>query len=178
MKPKEDKPDSDAVLHTRWWVDEGKPRERMVPPAAVEATVVSSFFRAATGYNQEVARASLTDINLRLLEEGNPPSDGWSYLPMTEDRFPQKTLVKIKGAVPLPPGARALAVDSGVSLRVILTGQPSGERLIELRFGEESSFDAWVDGEWVGEALIGQLQEALRAAPAFVAKYLGSPTER
>jgi hypothetical protein len=92
---------------------------------------------------------------------------------MTEERFSQKTLERIKDTVALPPGGRALAVDSGVSLRVILTGQPSGERLVELRFGEESSFDAWVDGEWVDEALFGRLQEALKAAPAFVAKHLG-----
>ena len=175
MKTKEGKPDRDAELYNRWWVDHGKPRERAVPPAGSDATLVSSFFREAAGYNQDVARNSLTDLNLRLLEEGNPPPDGWAYLRMTEEQFSQKTLEQIKGTVALPPGGRALAVDSGVSLRVILTGQPTGERLVELRFGEESSFDAWVDGEWVGEALFGGLQEALKAAPAFVAKHLGCP---
>jgi len=173
-KSKEDKQEADVGPATRWWVDHGNPRERVVRSESGKATVGSSLFQAATGYNQEVAHGCLTDLNLRLLEEGNPPSDGWGYLAMTPERFPGKTLEQIRRTVPLPPGARALAVDSGVSLRVILTGQPAGERLVELRFGEESSFDAWVNGEWVGEALFQHLQEALKAAPAFAAKHLGS----
>jgi hypothetical protein len=177
VKEKEGKPQRDVDLQSRWWVDHGNPREQVARPQDRETTVGASFFETAAGYNQEAARACLTDLNLRLLEEGNPPSDGWGYLQMTPDRFPGKTLEQIKRALPLPPGARALAVDSGVSLRVILTGQPTGERLLELRFGEESSFDAWVHGEWVGEALFPRLPEALTAAPAFVARYLGRPTQ-
>lgn len=175
MAGKEGKPEGDA-LHSRWWVDYGKPRERVSPPEGRETTVGASFFAAATGYEQQTATECLTDLNLKLLEEGNPPPDGWGYLRMTEDRFPGKILEQIKCAVPLPPGACAVAVDSGVSLRVILTGQPKGERLVELRFSEESSFDAWVNGEWVGEALFRQLPDALTAAPSFVAQYLGQPS--
>jgi hypothetical protein len=168
--------DTDSLLHNRWWVDQGKPREQHRTELRQNESVAgASFFRVAAGYDQETARSHLTDLNLKLLEEGNPPAQGWGYLRMTPDRFSARTLEKIKRAVPLPPGVRALAVDSGVSLRVILTGDPPGERLLELRFGEESSFDAWVRGEWVGEAVFERLADALQASPAFVAEYLGSP---
>jgi hypothetical protein len=53
-----------------------------------------------------------------------------------------------------------------------MTGQPVGERLVELRLGDESSFDAWVQGEWVREALFRDLDEALRKVPALVREYL------
>lgn len=165
------KSESDPVLHTRWWIDQGKPRER--GPQVPNATAAgSSFFRVGIGYDQETARSRLTDLNLQLLAEGQPPPRGWGYLRMTPERFSKRTFEQIKSAVPLGSGVRALAVDSGVSMRVILTGEPPGERLLELRFGEESSFDAWVQGEWVEEALFGRLRDALKATPGFVTKYL------
>jgi hypothetical protein len=114
----------------------------------------------------------LTDLNLKLLAEGDPPPDGWGYLQMTEERFPKRRFEQIQRAVPLALGVRALAVDSGTSMRVILTGTPPGERLLELRFGDESSFDAWVRGEWVEEALFQRFPDALRAAGDFVVRYL------
>jgi hypothetical protein len=156
----------------RWWVDQGKARDRAARAPGTDALAGASFFRIGRDYDQERARARLTDLNLKLLAEGNPPPDGWGYLQMTTERFPEATYERIKKAVPLPPGACALAVDSHTSLRVILTGQPPGARLLELSFGEESSFDAWVRGEWVQEALFANLNKALRAAPQFVREYL------
>ena len=166
------KQDADTKLHTRWWIDQGKPREQASRPAAAEPAVGASFYTVAKGYSQDVARSRLTDLNLKLFQEGNPPPDGWGYMQMTPDRFPAKRLEQIQHAISLPPGVRAVAVDSGVSLRVILTGEPPGERLIELRFGEDSSFDAWVRGEWVGEAMFDRLPTALRAAGRFVTTYM------
>jgi len=173
--PENEKPEKDASpeakLQERWWVDQGKPRER-ARPAPAEVIAGASFYKIAEGYSQDVARKRLTDLNLKLLQEGNPPPDGWATLELTPDRFPAKKADQIKAMVQLPPGGRALAIDSGVSLRVILTGDPPGERLLELRFGEESSFDAWIRGEWVYEALFDRLKAALKAAPAFIQEYL------
>ena len=169
--------DKDSSAQRRWWIDQGKARERKALPSNDKPTGGASFFQAGIGYDQDTARSRLTDLNLKLLAEGAPPENGWGYLQMTPDRFPTRTLEQIKRAVPLGPGVRALAVDSGVSLRVILTGNPQGERLLELRFGEQSSFDAWVSGEWVEEALFERLPEALRAAGAFVTQYLPGPDE-
>jgi hypothetical protein len=166
------KQDADSKLHTRWWIDQGKPTEQAPRSAGAEPAVGASFYTVAKGYSQDVARSRLTDLNLKLFQEGDPGPDGWGYLQMTPDRYPAKKLEQIQRALSLPAGVRAVAVDSGVSLRVILTGEPPGERLIELRFGEESSFDAWVRGEWVGEALFNRLPAALKAAGRFVSTYM------
>jgi hypothetical protein len=165
-----DAPGSKAT--ERWWVDESKPRERVSRPLPPEVVAGASFYRVAAGYSQDIARSRLTDLNLKLLQEGNPPPNDWAILEMTPDRFPAKKIEQIKRTIHLPPGARALAIDSGVSLRVILTGDPPGERLLELRFGDESSFDAWVRGEWVSEARFDRMADALRATPGFVDRYL------
>jgi hypothetical protein len=164
--------EADGGTRQRWWIDQGKPREAAPRGEATTALAGAAFFRAGIGYDQETARSRLTDLNMKLLAEGAPPADGWAHLQMTEERFPARRFEQIQRAVPLGPGVHALAVDSGVSLRVLLTGDPRGERLIELRFGEESSFDAWIRGDWVEEALFQRFADALRAAPDFVRRHL------
>src|SRR5262245_24551422 len=58
------------------------------------------------------------------------------------------------------------------------TGRPRrprdlpGARLVEIRLGDESSFDAWVNGEWVREVLFRNLDDALRRVPGLVREYL------
>jgi hypothetical protein len=78
----------------------------------------------------------------------------------------------VKAAFRVPPRGRGVLIDSGTSLRAIMTGDPPGERLVEVRLGEESSFDAWVAGEWVREELFRGFEDALRRAPALVREYL------
>src|SRR5439155_387770 len=82
------------------------------------------------------------------------------------ERFPEGRIEKAKAALRLPPGCRGVLIDSGTSLRAILTGQPVGDRLVEVRLGAEPSFDAWVNGEWVREALFRDFEDGLRGAPA------------
>ena len=43
----------------------------------------------------------------------------------------------------LRPWALGVLVDSGVSIRANATGDPPGERIVELRLSKESPFDAW-----------------------------------
>jgi hypothetical protein len=160
------------TVENRWWVDQGKdakgaPLER--PPAPFG----HRFFRTGDGFEQDRARARLTDSNLKWLEENQPPPDGWKVVQvLADERFPEKKLERVKAALPLPPGGRGVLVDSGTSVRAIITGSPPGERLVEVRLGDESSFDAWVHGEWVREALFRDLDEALRRVPALVREYL------
>jgi len=42
----------------------------------------------------------------------------------------------------------------------------------EVRLGDESSFDAWVHGEWVREQLFRSFDEGLRRSPALAREYL------
>jgi hypothetical protein len=160
------------AVENRWWVDHGKdakgnPLPR--PPAAFGGR----FFRTGEGFEQERARVRLTDSNLKWLEEANPPSDGWVVVHvLAGERFPEGRLEKAKAALRLPSGCRGVLIDSGTSLRAIVTAQPIGERLVEVRLGEESSFDAWVNGEWVREALFRDFEDGLRRAPPLVREYL------
>lgn len=163
----------DRPIVDRWWVDQGKDALGQPVPRP-PAQFGGRFFRTGAGFEQERARIRLTDSNLKWLEEANPPANGWSVIRAlpNERSFPQARIEKVKGTFRLPPGGRGVLIDSGTSVRAIITGEPVGERLVELRLGEESSFDAWVQGEWVREALFRNLDEALRRAPALVREYL------
>ena len=162
------------TVENRWWVDQGKdakgnPLPR--PPAQFGAR----FFHTGEGFEQERARIRLTDSNLKWLEEAHPPADGWTLVHMlARERFPAPKLERVKAALKLPLGARGVLIDAGDSLRAIVTGDPVGERLIELRLGGDCSFDAWVHGEWVREVAFRDLDDALRRAPALVHEYVAT----
>jgi hypothetical protein len=159
-----------ASLENRWWVDQGKdgqPLER--PPAQFG----QRFFRTGTGFEQDRAQRRLTDLNLKWFDEAHPEPGGWAVLHVLEqERFPSQRLDKVRNALPVPPRGRGILVDSGQSVRAIITNDPVGERLVEVRLGDESSFDAWVHGEWVREALFRSFDEGLRRSPALVREYL------
>ena len=158
-------------LESRWWVDRDKSRGK--PKIQEKQTLAgASFFRAVEGYNQEQALDHLTDLNLKLLAQGAAPPGGWGYVSLVEEKYPARELEKVKRALPLPPFARAVIVDSGLSVRVIVTGTPVGERILEFNFVQEASFDCWVRGEWVREELFSSPQELLRKAARLLDEYL------
>ena len=165
------------AVENRWWVDSSTAkRARTGEPAAAPAPgrIVERLFRVGQDYDQDRARAHLSDSNLGWLREGNPPEDGWAYLSVTDNRSRDDFLARVKQAIRLPRGARGVLVDSGSTLRVITTGSPVGERICELSLASDSSFDAWVGGEWVCERVFRGRDRALREAPALVTRYLQS----
>lgn len=165
------------TVENRWWVDSGTAgQRRAVPAERPEPPIVGErLFGVGRDFDQDRARTRLTDSNLNLLREGNPPEDGWSYLPMTEQRSPKDLVERVKRAIRLPRGSRAVLVDSGNSLRAIVTGQPVGERLVELRLGGDASLDAWSRGEWVAERVFRSRERALREASRLIARHLRDP---
>ncbi len=162
----------DRPVVDRWWVDQGKdakgaPLER--PPAQFGGR----FFRTGAGFEQDRAQRRLTDSNLKWFDEARAEPGRWAWLRILEhDRFPEAKLERVKAALPIPPGGRGVLVDSGNAVRAIMTGAPVGERLVEVRLGDDNSFDAWVHGEWVREALFRSFDDGLRRAPALVREYL------
>jgi len=159
------------TVENRWWAElkdaAGAPIPR--PPAQFG----HRFFRTGDGFEQERARLRLTDSNTKWLDEANPPPDTWAVThALADERFPAQRLEKVRAAFQLPPGGRGVIVDSGDSLRLIISSAPAEQRLVEVRLGDESSFDAWVHGEWVREALFRNFDEGLRRAPALVREYL------
>ena len=158
----------------KWWVDQGKPtRERSKdgPPPPTGAR----FYVTAKGYEQDQARDGLVDLNLKLIAKANPPENGFAYLNLIDERSSPAFLDKVKRALPLPKGARAVIVDSGRMVRVILTGNPVGERVLEFNFNrDEPTFDVWVRGDWKKEILFRSLTGLYRMAPRLIEEYMGA----
>jgi hypothetical protein len=158
-------------IEDRWWVDRDKyrlrPRNQDRPGGAGAA-----FFRAVEGYDQAQALEHLTDVNLKLLAQGAPPLGGWGYVSLLKERSPSRDIERVKRRLPLPSFARAVIVDSGRSLRAVVTGSPVGERILEFNFIEEASFDCWINGEWVCERTFRHRDELLREAPKLLIQYL------
>jgi hypothetical protein len=159
-------------VENRWWVDQGKDGTT-TPIPRPPAKYGHRFFKTGDGFEQERARLRLTDLNLKWFEEAGPPVEGWVVLRMLPDqRVPDGRVERVKKALVVPRGGRGILVDSGNALRAIVTGNPVGERLVEVRLGEESSFDAWVRGEWVREVVFRDFETAIRRVPALVREYL------
>jgi hypothetical protein len=169
-QPSDDKRSGEPTVANRWWVDIGG--KEKVPPKRPTGPVGSRFFTAGRGFDQERARERLTDDNLKLLAEANPEEGGWGYVQLGDTRYPQRELEHIKKLVALPPYARAVFVDCGRSVRLLVTGTPPGERLLELTLGESPSFDCWVGQDWVREAVFDDADKALRALQRFIRQYL------
>jgi hypothetical protein len=158
----------------KWWVDQqkaGNDSRKGGPPAPAAAR----FYITAKGFEQERARAGLVDLNAKLLEAANPPEDGFGYLSLIDERCPPNVVERVKRALPLPRGGRAAIIDSGRSLRAIVTGSPPGERILEFNFNrEEPTFDVWVRGDWKEEIAFRDLGEIYRAARVLIEEYMGA----
>jgi hypothetical protein len=166
--------DRPAGLENRWWVDQQKDAQGHLID---RPRVPLRFFRSGVGFEQDRAQRRLTDLNLKWFDEAEAPPGGWAMVhTLPNQRVPEPRVNKVRAALPVPPDGRGILVDSGEALRAIITGAPVGERLVEVRLGSESSFDAWVYGEWVREVLFRNFDDALRRGPRLVREYL--TTER
>lgn len=166
---------SAPTVENRWWVDTGKATgPGKVIPKGERPPVGSRFFDIGYEFDQEQAKQRLTDLNLKFLDEARPEPNEWRLIHMVPtESVPVGQIERIKRRLPLPPGARGVIVDSGRSVRFIITGDPVGERVLEFTLGEESSFDCWIRGDWVREELFRDLDEALRNARPYVGRYFG-----
>jgi hypothetical protein len=164
------KGDRPAGLENRWWVDQQRDAQGYLID---RPRIPLRFFRSAAGFDQDTAQRRLTDLNLKWFNEVETRPGEWALIRTLENqRVPEPRLRKVQGLLPVPPGCRGVLVDSGEALRAIVTGTPLGDRLVEVRIGVESSFDAWVGGEWVREVLFRNADDALRRAPRLVREYL------
>ncbi len=168
--------DGGPAVEDRWWVDTGKTTERGRPVASGERPPIGTrFFDIGYQFDQETARTRLTDLNLKFIEEAAPEIGEWRVIHMVpQESVPANEIERLKLRLPLPPRARGVIVDSGRSVRFIMTGEPVGECILEFTLGEESSFDCWVRGDWVREELFTSLDDALRKAKPYLRRYLES----
>jgi hypothetical protein len=169
-----DEPEGGAppAVKDRWWVDADKRRERTAKPVVPAPPVGSKFYRSGIGFNQDTARSRLTDLNLKLLIEANPAEGSWGYVQLAETTFPERERERVKEQIPLPRYARGVLVDCGRSVRVLMTGSPIGQRILDLTLGDNPSFDCWIDGEWVREQVFRDARTALGALRRYIPQYL------
>jgi hypothetical protein len=163
---------SPPAVKDRWWVETGDKRRERAAATPPPTPVGSNFYRSGIGFNQETARSRLTDLNLKLLMQANPPEGGWGYVQLAETACPERERERIKEQVAMPPYARAVLVDCGRSVRVLLTGTPLGQRILDLTLGDNPSFDCWIDGEWVREEVFRDSRSALAALRRYIPEYL------
>lgn len=155
---------------SRWWVET---TDKSRKDSEVERPPVGArFFQAAEGYDQNEARERLTSNNWRILEEAQPPEGGWSYISLTAKKHPEKEQERIRRSFKVPPYARAVLVDSGKHVRVLVTGSPIGERVLEFTLGYAPSFDCWVGGDWVYERVFKNSGEVFRASRPLIRRFL------
>lgn len=162
-----------ASLENRWWVDQQKTEDGVV--IRPEAKFGHRFFRTGDGYDQNTAQRRLTDLNLKWFDEApGEPGEMTLLHTLPKQRVPEPRVAKIRRALSVPPDGRGVLVDSGEAIRAIITGNPVGERLVEVRLGKDSCFDAWVHGEWVREVSFRNFEDALRKVPRLVDEYLNT----
>ncbi|MCX8071648.1 MAG: hypothetical protein N3C12_04250 [Candidatus Binatia bacterium] len=160
----------DAIVARKWWVDTTRAEKirgrRPGGPAGMR------FYEVAKGFEQETARERLTDNNLKVLLEASPGPGEWKVVHFTERRFPQRELDRVRNMVVLPPYARGVIVDCGRNVRLLVTGDRIGERILELTLGETPAFDAWIGDEWVDEREFPGANRALREFRRLIRDYL------
>ena len=156
----------------KWWIDRGPVKEREKKNQLGRGIIEQWVYGLLKDYRQEQAVRNVVDINPRILKELASAPTGWGYFSLEVGTYPPENLASIKNALRLPAGARALAIDAGYSLRVLITGEPVGERVVDINFTEAPSLDYWMSGELIEERLFKNLQDALKRLGPLLYGYL------
>lgn len=166
---------TETLEETKWWIDRGPVKGREKPVAPVPGIVEKWAYELLKGYNQDQAAKNLVDINARLLKELTVKAGEWKYFSMDVGSYPADKLAKIKSGLPLPAGCRGLIVDAGYSVRVVITGEPVGERYVDINFTDAPALDYWINGQLVRERVYSNVGEALKRIRADLPRYLKKP---
>lgn len=161
---------------TKWWIDRGpavKEREKTATP---EKGIIEKWaYELLRNYNQDQAAKNLVEINSKLLSGLSVAPGEWGYYSLEIGSYPAEKLSKIKSGLPLPAGTRGIVIDAGYSVRIIVTGDPVGERYVDINFTDAPSLDYWVKGQLVEERVYSNVGEALKRIRSELPRYLSSP---
>jgi hypothetical protein len=169
----EEKPQ--AFEETKWWIDRGPVKEREKAAAPEKGIIEKWAYELLRNYNQDQAAKNLVDINTKLLNGLSVASGEWGYYSLEIGNYPPEKLSKIKSALPLPAGSRGIVIDAGYSVRIIVTGEPVGERYVDINFTDAPSLDYWVNGQLVEERVYSNVGEALKRIRPELPRYLNPP---
>jgi hypothetical protein len=163
------------VEEVKWWIDRGPVKEREKQTGLGRGIIEKWTYELLKDYRQEQAVKNVVDINPRTLKDLGQAPLGWNYVSLGVGTYPPERLEKIKKTVPLPREARALLIDAGYSVRLIVTGEPVGERVIDVNFIEGPSLDFFVNNELIEEKLFPNMEVALRNLQTKLSGYLTAP---
>jgi len=161
-----------AFEETKWWIDRGPVKEREKTATPEKGIIEKWAYELLRNYNQDQAAKNLVDINTKLLNGLSLAPGEWGYYSLEIGNYPPEKLSKIKSGLPLPPGSRGIVIDAGFSVRIIITGEPVGERYIDVNFTDAPSLDYWVSGQLVEERVYSNVGEALRRIRTELPRYL------
>jgi hypothetical protein len=161
-----------AFEETKWWIDRGPVKEREKPAEPVKGIIEKWAYELLKNYNQDQAQKNLVDINSKILKGTSIASGEWGYYSLDVGSYPPDKLAKIKSSLPLPAGSRGIVIDAGYSVRVIITGEPVGERYVDINFTDSPSLDYWVNGQLVEERVFSNVGEALKRIRPDLADFL------
>jgi hypothetical protein len=159
----------------KWWIDRGPVKEREKESHLGRGIIEKWTYELLKDYKQEQAVRNVVDINPRTLKELAAAPLGWSYSSLEVGAYPENALAKIKSGLSLPPNARALIIDAGYSVRLLITGEPVGERVVDVNFTEAPSLDYWVENELIDERLFASVDDALKKLRGALPNYLNPP---
>jgi hypothetical protein len=165
-----------AFEETKWWIDRRAVKERDKAAAPVKGIIEKWAVDLLENYNQDEAAKNLVDINLKIFRELNVEPGQWGYYSLDIGKYPAEKLEKIKAGLPLPPGARGIVIDAGFSVRVMITGEPVGERYVDINFVDTPSLDFWVKSQLIEERVFSNVGEALKRIRPDLPSYV-IPTE-
>ena len=161
-----------TVEESKWWIDRGPVKEREKETGLGRGIIEKWVFEMLKDYKQEQAVKNVVDINQRLMKEISLPAREWTYFSLGVGNYPAKELARIKSSLPLPPDGRALVVDAGYSVRVMITGEPVGEKMVDINFTEAPSLDYWLGYELIEERLFANVDDALKKIRYLLPAYL------
>ena len=165
-----------AVQEVKWWIDTGTKRQQETAERVPTGVIERWAFDLLKDYRQERALQNIVDINGQALREFTNNEDRWLYLSLGVGEFPLKRLNYIKDSLRMPRYARALAIDAAYSVRVLITGNPPGEKVLDINFTEAPSLDYWINGELVEEQMFRSIEDALKRLRNSVHRYLRKST--
>lgn len=169
--------DEKPFEETKWWIDRRPVKERDKTAEPVKGIIEKWAFELLKNYNQDEAAKNLVDINQRIFKGLTIAPGEWGYYSLEVGTYPAERLAKIKSNLPLPAGTRGIVIDAGFSVRVIITGEPVGERYLDINFVDAPSLDYWVNGQLIEERVFSNVGEALKRIRPDLTNYLAPPLE-
>jgi len=167
-------------VENRWWVETTvkKPKRAKSEAEMPKLPVAMTFYVVAKDYDQDRAKEDLTDNNLRIAQQVNPPVGDWAYLPMTEEHYPAHLVKRIKDEFKIPREARGIVLDHGRLLRLLVCGPELEDWMIDVTLCDEPSVDVYVWSVMQRERLFKRAEEALRQARSWALNLIKFPPPR